>query len=67
LAPKEVTIGQAYMEEQEGGQDPVMVDRARPARSSEREEAVAALSGGVWLGLTLTAPTIPAPFIPPTP
>jgi hypothetical protein len=40
-----------------------MMDQARLTRSSEQEEAVAAVSGGVRLGLTLTAPP-PNPLTP---
>jgi hypothetical protein len=42
-----------------------MADLARPVRSLEREEVVAAVSSGVQLGLTLTVHTVLTPFIPP--
>jgi hypothetical protein len=58
--PKEVTGGQARGGARGGGQDTTMMDQARLTRSSEQEEAVAAVSGGVRLGLTLTAPPQPS-------
>jgi hypothetical protein len=46
-APKKVTGGQARGRARGGGQDTTMTDQARPTRSSEQEEAVTAVSGGV--------------------
>jgi hypothetical protein len=56
---KEVTGCRASRGAKGGGQDPAMMDLAKPARPSERAklvEAVATVRGGVRLGLTLNNP-----------